>query len=295
MYRFGERVWGALAAAFLALVVSLLLIAPVFAQAQGQVDVAGAAGAINPIFANYVGPGVARALGNPTLAYLLLNFGMYALIYEVTHPGAVAPGVFGALAIIVGLFALGTLPVSTAGLVLTVFGFALLTAEVLVVPGSGILAAGGLGSLVVGSFLLWNGSAPGARVAPWALVGVVLVSAGFFIVLGRSVLLVRGRRTRTGREGMLGATATTLTELNPAGQVLVHGEIWQASVSPGFPPVPRGEEVLVVSMEGLRLQVAPNGILPSHPIAVPASHGPSRGRSEVVTGSGTRGEASRKE
>lgn len=270
MNQFGQFVRGTLGAPVLALAVFVLPSASALAWTQGHMTIAPAGGVINPILANYVGPGIPQAFGDPTLAYLLMNFGMYALIYEVTHPGAVAPGVFGGLAVIVGLFVLGTLPVSMAGLALIVFGFALLVGEVLVVPGSGVLAAGGLGSLVVGSLLLWNGSAPGARIAPWALAAVVLVSAVFFTVIGKSVLLVRRRRTRTGREGMLGATAVALTDLDPSGQVLVHGEIWQASVSPGFPTIPKGESVLIVSLEGLRLQVAPSGILPPPPVVVPS-------------------------
>jgi membrane-bound serine protease (ClpP class) len=198
-----------------------------------------------------------QALADPTLAYILMTLGVYALIYEVTHPGAIVPGVLGVVLLVIGLFALGTLSVSLAGMALVVFGFVLLAAEVVVVPGSGVLAIGGVGSLVLGSLLLMNDAPPESRVAPWAVAAVVLVSAGFFAILGRGVLAVRRRPASTGREGLLRAGGVALTDLSPAGQVLVHGEIWRADLAPGFASIAKGKPVFVVAVNGLTLTVAP--------------------------------------
>lgn len=198
----------------------------------------------------------AATLGDPTFAYILMAFGVYALIFEVSHPGAIAPGVLGALALGAGLVALAFLPVNLTGLALVILGFSLLAGEVLVLPGSGILAAAGLGALVVGSLLLSLAAGPAGRVALWALIVVVLTSAGLFALLTRSVLLVRRRPIQVGRERLLGAEASALTDLNPAGQVRVHGETWHATVAPGFPPIRRDERVFVVGIEGLTLSVA---------------------------------------
>lgn len=202
-----------------------------------------------------------QAMGDPTLAYVLMTLGVYALIYEVTHPGAVAPGVVGVIMLVVGLFGLGTLTTSLAGLVLIVFGFVLLASEVVVVPGSGLLAAGGIGSLTLGSLLLMTELPPGEEIAPAAVIAVVLSSAGFFAILGRGVLAIRRRRPRIGREAMLGAAGVALTDLNPSGQVQLHGEIWSAVVSPGCGPVAAGQPIFVVAIEGLKLTVAPSKVL----------------------------------
>lgn len=247
--------WRAGGLAILIVVAGLLLLlaSTAFAEPVAGSGVLRAVATGNPFFA-VVDP----AVGDPTLAYLLMTFGVYALIYEVSHPGAIAPGVLGVVGLAVGLFALAMLPLNFAGLALVVLGFALLTGEVLVAPGSGALAALGLGSLALGSLLLGSDSAPGARIAPAVLLAVIVVSAGFFTLLGRGVLFVRGRYPRTGREGMLGTTARALTDLAPEGQVLVHGEIWRATVAAGFPPVGKGQPVLVIAMEGLRLIVAPS-------------------------------------
>lgn len=201
------------------------------------------------------------ALADPTLAYILLALGVYALIYEVSHPGAIAPGVLGILSLAAGLLGLAMLPVSLTGLALVVLGFSLLVAEVLVLPGSGALAASGLGSLVVGSLLLAFASGPGARVSVGVVAGVILASAGFFAVLTRSVLLVRRRPLRVGPERLIGASATALTDVSPVGQIRVGGEIWEAAVAPGFPPIREGEPVLVLSRAGLTLTVVPSAVV----------------------------------
>lgn len=196
-----------------------------------------------------------QAVSDPTLAYILMTLGVYALIYEVTSPGAILPGVLGVIFLVVGLFSLGTLPINLAGLALIVFGFALLVAEVLILPGSGVLAAGGLASIAIGSLLLMNGASAEARIAPWALLAVIVVSAAFFAILTRGVLAVTRRRPTTGREGMVGVEGVAREELAPDGQVFVRGERWEASTRGA--PIPRGGRIRVVGLAGLRLFVEP--------------------------------------
>jgi membrane-bound serine protease (ClpP class) len=196
-----------------------------------------------------------HAVSDPTVAYILMTLGVYALIYEVTSPGAIVPGVLGVLFLVIGLFALGTLSVNLAGLALIVFGFALLVAEVLVLPGSGLLAAGGLISLLIGSLLLMTGTSAAGGIAPVAVIAVIVFTAGFFAIVSRGVIAVSRRRPTTGREGLVGAEGVARSELNLAGRVFVHGELWEAATTAG--PIAAGQRVRVVGLKGLRLFVEP--------------------------------------
>lgn len=138
---------------------------------------------------------------------------------------------------------------------LLLLGFILLVAELMVVPGSGFLATAGLISLVLGSVLLIDGAESGLPIAPWAILVLVIVAVAYFITVSRGVRAVARRRPTTGREGMLGVEGVAITDLCPAGQVFVHGEIWEAAATTNR--ILHGGRVKVVSLHGLRLDVEP--------------------------------------
>jgi membrane-bound serine protease (ClpP class) len=197
-----------------------------------------------------------HAITDPTVAYLLLSIGSLALIYELANPGAVFPGVVGGIALLVALYALGTLPVNLAGLLLIVFAMGLFVLD-LVTPSHGILTAGAIVSFLLGSAILYNTpeGAPVFQVAPQAIIMMTLLLAGSFgIVLG-SVVRSHRRPSVTGREGLLGQRGHVRQALDPEGMVFVEGELWTATTV--GEPVPVGTAVEVVGVEGLRLHVRP--------------------------------------
>ncbi len=195
-----------------------------------------------------------HVITDPTIAYLMLSLGGLALAFELTSPGAVLPGVAGVLLVLIALYALGTLPVNLAGVLLVLLGFALMVGEVLIVPGHGVMAVGGVIALVMGSLLLMQSSSPFLAVSPYAVAAVVIISAAFFFIAIRGVVRTYRRRPTTGIDGLIGAFGEARTELNPSGMVFVQGELWEAT-SEGS-PVPQGAEVRVLRAVGLHLVVA---------------------------------------
>jgi membrane-bound serine protease (ClpP class) len=196
-----------------------------------------------------------HSLADPNIALILITLGTYGLIYELASPGAIFPGIVGVIALVLAFFALGMLPISYAGLALLVFGFALLIAEVLVAPGVGILAFGGMASLVVGSLLLVDASVSSVTVSPVLTAAIAGSSALFFLVLIRGVRRAYVRRPATGQTALVGQIATARTDLAPDGVVYVDGELWRARITEGT--VKAGDRVRAERVDGLTLIVRP--------------------------------------
>jgi membrane-bound serine protease (ClpP class) len=199
-----------------------------------------------------------QLLADPTIAYLLLSFGLLGLYVELSHPGVTVPGVVGGIAVLLGLFALGTLPVNWAGVLLIGLAFILFALD-LFVPSFGTLTIGGLISFVLGSYLLIGSNAPPgyeiARPVIWAMAGCLLA---FSLVLGALVLRARMRPPATGKQAMIGAVGAVRQKLAPSGMVFVDGELWAATLDSGIPAeVPAGTPVVVTRVDGLRLTVQP--------------------------------------
>lgn len=191
-------------------------------------------------------------LTNPTFAYMLLLVGMYGLLLEGYSPGAVLPGVVGAISLLLGLYALQVLPVNYAGLALIALGIILMVVE-LTTPTFGVLGIGGLVALVFGSVMLFD-HVPGFAVSPWLLAGIGIASgAGFMFTLW---LAMRARRRPVGggAEEMLGHEAVVADSFDGRGQVRIRGELWQAASDA---PLVAGQRVRVVSRQGLVLHVSP--------------------------------------
>jgi membrane-bound serine protease (ClpP class) len=200
---------------------------------------------------------VLAVITNPTVAYLLILVGVYALIFEFMSPGMVLPGVVGAIALLLALYALHLLPVNYAGLALMLLGMAFMVAEVFL-PSFGAIGVGGIVAFALGSLLLIEDTElPGFEI-PYALIaGVTAASAGFLILVVGMLVRSRRRAVVTGREEMLGATAEALGDFDAEGWARVHGEQWKVRTSR---PVRRGEKLRVTAMEGLLLRVEPAGI-----------------------------------
>jgi len=195
---------------------------------------------------------VLGAIAHPQVAYLLLTLGMLGLVVEFWHPGAVLPGVGGGLCLLLAFFAFQVLPVNLTGLLLLVFGLALLGAE-LMVPSFGVLGVGGIIALLVGSLMITR-EVPGVRVSFGIIIPVVVALAAIVLGLGRLALLAYRARPSTGVEGLIGERGRALSALGPAepGQASIHGEIWRA-VSPQ--PIAAGAWLRVTRVDGLTLHV----------------------------------------
>lgn len=199
---------------------------------------------------------VLDAIANPSLALLLMTLGVYGLVFEFMNPGYVAPGVIGAICLLLGLYALQMLPVNYAGLALIALGLLFMGAEAFL-PSFGILGLGGIVAFVAGALMLIDTELPGYGVPP-VLIGALAVTSALLLTgTARLALATRRRPVTSGAAGMIGAVVK-VENVAPgdahAGWVRVEGELWQA-VSTG--PLTPAHQVRVVGRNGLTLDVVP--------------------------------------
>ena len=189
---------------------------------------------------------------NPSIAYILILVGIYALIFEFMNPGLVVPGVVGAICLLLALYALHLLPVNYAGLALILLGIAFMVAEAFL-PAFGSLGVGGLIAFVIGSIILLDETTiPGFDI-PYALIaGVSAASAAFLFLVVGMALRNRRRPVLTGREYLIGASAEALEDFSAEGWARVQGETWRVRSAA---PVRRGQRLRVRSIDGLVLTV----------------------------------------
>ena len=196
------------------------------------------------------------SLAHPNIAYMLLSLGMLGLTIELWNPGAVLPGVAGGLCLLLAFFTFQVLPINYAGILLILFGVALLILEVKV-TSHGVLSIGGIISLFFGSMMLMDSTAPELQVSLAVILPVVLGLSAILIVLVRLGIASQRRRPTTGEAGMIGEPARALAAIAPGspGRVATHGESWTAMSSD---TIAEGDEVFVTAVEGLTLHVARN-------------------------------------
>lgn len=201
---------------------------------------------------------------HPNIALLLMTLGTYGLIYEFANPGALVPGVTGAIFLLLGLYAMNVLPVSFSGLALILLGLALMTAEAFTVT-FGILGIGGAIAFVCGALLLLQPDAFGhVAIDPWLIASLAVLSLAVLSVsLGMVVKSLR-QKTVTGKEELLGAAATVTSWQGARGEVLVTGEIWQAQCASAH-IITKGDTVRIDALDGLVLIVTPLSPTPPHP------------------------------
>ncbi len=190
-------------------------------------------------------------ISNPTIAYILLMLGIYGIFFELSSPGAILPGVVGGIFLILAFYALQMLPVNYAGLALIFFGIILFIAEIKVVS-HGLLAVGGVVSLLLGSMMLFQSPVEYMRVSMSVIIPAVLVSAAFFIFAVTKAINARLQKPTTGMEGLVGETGIATTSISQEGKVSIHGEFWNVISDQN---IERGEKVQVIGVDNLKLKV----------------------------------------
>ena len=194
-----------------------------------------------------------EVISNPTVAYMLMLLGIYGLLFEGYNPGAIVPGVVGAIALLLALFSFQVLPVNYAGLALIVLGVILMVSEFLV-PSFGALGMGGIAAFVFGSVILIDSDIPGFGVSIPLIATIALSGALAMLGLVWFAVKSRDRPVVSGAEEMSGARAEALQDFETRGPVWVHGERWTARTDT---PVSAGQLLEVVGVEGLTLHVRP--------------------------------------
>jgi membrane-bound serine protease (ClpP class) len=193
-------------------------------------------------------------LSDPNLAYILLMLGIYGLFFELYNPGAIFPGVVGGICLILAFYSLNTLPVNYAGLSLIILAVILFALEIKIVS-HGVLAIGGIISLLLGSMMLINEESilEAMEISMEIIILIVILSAAFFLFAITMAVKAQRKKPVTGIEGMIGEIGVASSNLNPTGEVKVHGEIWKAE-SPDS-EIKKGEEIVVTGIRNLRLFV----------------------------------------
>ena len=218
---------------------------------KGSVTLATKDAAVTPIAVGFRDRFLAL-ITDPNVAYILMMVGMLGIFFELSTPGAILPGVLGGISLILAFFAFQSLPINWAGLLLILFGLALLVAEIKIVS-HGILTIGGVVSMVLGSMMLYDAPETGLRISWLVIIPTVGAMAGLVIAAVSMGLRALYRPASTGAAGMMGQVGVVKRALDPEGQVLIDGELWQAVAEDG--PVAAGEMVRVARMDGLRLTV----------------------------------------
>ncbi len=190
---------------------------------------------------------------DPNIAYILMMVGMLGLFFELSNPGVILPGVLGGISLILAFFAFQSLPINWAGLLLILFGLALLVAEIKIMS-HGVLTIGGIIAMVLGSLMLYEAPEAGLRISWYVIIPTVASTAGLVVLAISFGVRALYRRPTTGAAGMIGQTAVVKAPLEPDGQVQVHGELWRAVAQDG--PVAIGETVEITGVDGLTLKVA---------------------------------------
>jgi membrane-bound serine protease (ClpP class) len=191
---------------------------------------------------------------NPEIAYLLILFGTFGIIFELYNPGIGLAGIIGAVCLLLGFYALSVLPTNWAGVVLIVMSVVFFIVD-LQVAGLGVWTAGGVAALVAGGLLLFSGAPDALALSPWAIVTAVVVTLVFFISVMTAALRVRLRRPISGEEALVGTVGEAKTDIAPEGTVTTKGTLWRArTMETG---IAAGSKVQIKATEGLVLLVEP--------------------------------------
>jgi len=194
------------------------------------------------------------AITNPSVAYILVLLGLYAIVFEFTNPGLILPGVAGSICVLVAMYAFHLLPVNYAGIALILLGIGFMVAEAFL-PSFGSLGVGGVIAFAVGSVILIDTDLPEFEI-PYALIaGLTAASAAFLIFVVGMLLRVRQRPVVSGREELVGAVGEALEDLQGEGWARVHGERWRVRCAA---PLRRGARLRVTAIDGLVLEAVPD-------------------------------------
>lgn len=192
-------------------------------------------------------------LTNPNVAFLLMLAGVYGLVLEVSHPGALVPGIVGTICLLLALYAFQVLSVNYAGLALILLGAVLILAEAFV-PAYGALGTGGIAAFVIGSIILWDSEVPGFRIARGLIAAVAFAASVVMLITVTYIARARRLPVVTGVEQLLQETAVALADFSQSGPVQIVGERWTAVT---HVPVKQGQRLRVLRVRGLTLEVSP--------------------------------------
>ena len=195
-------------------------------------------------------------ISNPNVAYVLMMIGVVGLYFEMSNPGLVFPGVIGAVSMVLALYAMQTLPIDYAGLLLVLLGALFFIAEIGVMS-YGLLSLAGVVSIFLGSTMLIDSDDPAMQISQSILYPTLGLTIVFSIGIIFFATQTRNLKKQGGAEGMLGETGIVKENLNPHGRVLVHGELWDAECEG---KIMEGEHVIVESVEGLKVRVKKNSL-----------------------------------
>jgi membrane-bound serine protease (ClpP class) len=190
---------------------------------------------------------VLRVISDPNIAYILMMIGLAGLYFELAHPGAVFPGVIGAISLILAFYSFQTLPVNYAGLLLIALAIIFFIAEIKV-ASYGVLSLGGIVSLTLGSIMLFEDVGVSLRL----MAPTIVLIGGFFVIVSTLAFRAYHSKPQSGVEGLVGEVGVVQKPIDPEGLVFVHGEYWRAVSSEKLEP---GEMVTVEQVTGLVLKV----------------------------------------
>ena len=190
---------------------------------------------------------ILKIISDPNIAYILMMIGLAGLYFELSHPGAVFPGVIGAISLVLAFFSFQTLPVNYAGVSLILLAIIFFIAEVKV-ASYGILSIGGLIALTLGSLMLFDD----LRVSLKLMMPAILLVGGFFVIVAGVAFRALRRKPTGGADGLMGKIGVVKELIEPEGMVFVHGEYWRAFSEDRIGP---DEKVEVIGIDGLLLKV----------------------------------------
>ncbi len=196
---------------------------------------------------------VLSLITDPSIAYLLMMAGMLGLYMEFTHPGAMFPGVIGAICLLLALLAGQVLPINSTGVLLLVLGMAFLIGE-MTMPSFGMLGFGGIIAITLGSVFLYTKES-GLSVDPKVITGTVATFGAFLVLVLTVLVRDRRRQAHTGSEGLIGGQGIAVTDVSTTGKIKIRGEFWNATSDQ---PIAAGAPIEVVKLDGLRVQVREN-------------------------------------
>ena len=196
---------------------------------------------------------VLKTVSNPNIAYILLMIGLAGLYFEFSHPGAIFPGVVGGICLVLAFFAMQTLPVNYAGILLIVLAIIFFIME-MKITSYGLLSIAGIISLLLGSLMLFEGDNPADRVSWGVLTPTLVVVSGFFTAVAFLVFRSQVSKPVTGSAGLVGEIGVVKKALTPRGKVFVHGELWNAVAQTS---INENVQVRVVKVTDLLLEVEP--------------------------------------
>ncbi|MEE8573916.1 MAG: nodulation protein NfeD, partial [Thermodesulfobacteriota bacterium] len=194
---------------------------------------------------------ILKAITNPNVAYILMMAGMVGLYFEISNPGAILPGVVGAICLILAFYSFQTLPVNYAGVLLIFLGVIFFIAEIQI-TSFGFLAIAGIVSLTLGSLMLYDSPFPFMRVSLAVLIPTVLTISGFFIAVVYYAIKIFKTKSVSGKEGIIGAIGNAVTDMDLEGTVFVWGEYWDAESDW---PLKEGQKIQVTEINGMSVKV----------------------------------------